>query len=178
MAEVVGSFPGGQNNLFNQRGLPIGNLTSQIFANIYLNELDRFVKQSLRIEHYARYTDDFIIVSQDKLFLGKIIAPIKEFLKINLKLEVHPSKISIISYQRGLDFLGYVILPNYRLLRKRTKRRIYRKLRERVNELKAGAISEERFNQSWQSFLGVLSHADTYELTKDLKNRVWFWLKD
>ncbi|MFA5024377.1 MAG: reverse transcriptase/maturase family protein [Patescibacteria group bacterium] len=178
LEKVIKSFPGGQDNLFSQRGLPIGNLTSQLFANIYLNELDQFVKRELKIKHYARYTDDFIIISQDKLFLEEIIPLIKEFLKAKLKLEIHPNKISISPYHRGLDFLGYITLPHYRLLRKRTKRRICRKLRERVSEFKTGAISEEDLNRSLQSFLGVLSHANAHKLTQDLKNKFWFWLKE
>ena len=173
---IVESYASGQTNLFDKRGLPIGNLTSQLFANIYLNEFDQFIKHKLRIANYARYTDDFIIISSDKAYLENILIPIKDFLDKNLKLSLHPDKVSIRSCHRGVDFLGYIILPRYRLVRARTKRRIFRKLKERVILFKEEKISEKSLSQSLQSYLGVLSHANTHRLSKNLKNQYWFWL--
>ena len=86
------------------KGLLIGNLTSQLFANIYLNELDQFVKQKIKIKDYVRYTDDFVIVAEKPCDLKEIINPIQLFLKDELKLEIHPQKISINKFCQGADF--------------------------------------------------------------------------
>ncbi len=75
------------------RGIPIGNLTSQLFANIYLNEFDQFVKHELKVKYYCRYTDDFVIVSSNAKYLQKLLPPIQEFLENNLKLKLHPNKV-------------------------------------------------------------------------------------
>jgi len=155
-------------------GLPIGNLTSQIFANIYLNELDQFIKHKLKIRHYARYTDDFIVVDGDQEYLSSLIPKIENFLERELALKLHPHKVSIRKFSYGIDFLGYVIFPKYRLLRTKTKRRIFKKLRQRIKEYQSDQITKETLNQSLQSYLGVLSHADTYKLTNELKNMYWF----
>jgi len=88
----------------------------------------------------------------------------------------HPDKVSILPYHRGVDFLGQIIFPHHRLLRTKTKRRIFRKLKQKVKEYKSGAITEEELHQSLQSYLGVLSHVDAYETTEKLKNQFWFWL--
>ncbi len=155
-------------------GLPIGNLTSQLFANIYLNELDQFVKHNLKVRHYARYTDDFLIASNSKEYLSSLIPRIDTFLRKELALELHPQKVSIRKFRQGADFLGYVIFPKYRLLRTKTKRRIFKKLGERLEEYKAGRITKQTLNQSLQSYLGVLSHSNSYKLTNDLKNIYFF----
>ena len=178
LENIIESFSTGYTNLFDRHGLPIGNLTSQLFANIYMNEFDEFVKHKLRISNYARYTDDFIIVSINREYLKEILIPIQKFLNNNLKLSLHPNKISICACHRGVDFLGYTILPHYKLVRTKTKRRIFRKLKERINLFKQGKLSEDSLNQSLQSYLGVLSHANTYKLSQDLKNKYWFWLHE
>ncbi|MFA4995528.1 MAG: reverse transcriptase/maturase family protein [Patescibacteria group bacterium] len=162
----------------NSAGLPIGNLTSQLFANIYMNEFDQFIKHKLKIRHYARYTDDFVIVSNDHAYLESLIPEIQFFLEINLKLKLHPNKVSIRKIRQGIDFLGYVVFPNHRLLRTKTKRRIFAKLRKRVAEFKAGLISRNVLDQSLNSYLGALSHASTHELQEELKNQFWFWLNE
>lgn len=126
----------------------------------------------------ARYTDDFMIVSDNKECLLEIIPSIKNFLKSKLKLELHPDKISIRKFRQGIDFLGYCLLPKYRLLRTKTKKRIYKKLRQRTGQYKEGLIDEYGLRQSLNSYLGVLSHADTFEFQQELKNQFWFWLKE
>lgn len=161
-----------------ERGIPIGNLTSQLFANIYLNEFDYFIKHNLRIKHYVRYTDDFVIVADSRDFLENLIPIIQRFLKNFLKLKLHPNKISIRKFRQGIDFLGYNLLPKYRLLRTKTKKRIYKKIKQRMEQYKMGLISEETVEQSFSSYLGVLSHAEAYEFHEDLVNQYWFWLKE
>ena len=176
--QIVWSFTGKWKTLFDHLGLPIGNLTSQLFANVYMNEFDQFVKQKLKVKHYARYTDDFVIISIDEKYLEGLLDPFQKFIGDRLKLSLHPKKCAILDAGQGIDFLGYVILPHYRLLRSKTKRRIFRKLKYRVAQYREGVIDEHSLSQSLQSYLGALSHAHTYQLSQDLKNQYWYWIHD
>lgn len=178
LEEIVKSHYSKRLSVFSLKGLPIGNLTSQLFANIYLNEFDQFVKQRLAIRHYARYTDDFVIVSENEEALKQLIPVLKAFLQESLELDLHPRKVSITKVHQGIDFLGYISFPFYRLLRVKTRVRMFRKLHARVRECNAGTIDKEKLGQVLQSYLGVLSHADTYELRQKLLNTVWFWLRN
>jgi hypothetical protein len=135
---------------------------------------DQFVKHGLKIRHYARYTDDFVIVSHDRTYLENLIQPIQDFLQINLHLNLHPKKIEIRKYSHGIDFLGYVILPYCRLIRKRTWKRMLRRFRGKVKDLKQDKISQDNLEQSLQSYLGVLSHADAEDLEIKLRNELIF----
>lgn len=139
-----------------------------------MNELDQFVKHELMIKNYARYTDDFVIVSDSKLYLEQLVSIIGEVLRDRLKLSLHPEKVTIQPYHRGVDFLGYVIFPHYRLMRVRTRKRMLKKLERRVEEYYQDLITEYSLNQSLQSYLGALSHANTHKLSQDLRNRFWF----
>ena len=178
LQQIVWSFTGGWITLFERLGLPIGNLTSQLFANVYMNEFDQFAKQKLKIKHYARYTDDFVVVSTNKKYLEDLIDPIQKFLNEGLKLSLHPKKVSIRKCGKGVDFLGYVILPHHRLMRGKTKHRIFRKLKYRIMQYREGTIDEHSLSQSLQSYLGALSHADAFQLSEDLKNQYWYWIHE
>lgn len=178
LREIIESFTAKQANLFDRQGLPIGNLTSQLFANIYMNEFDQFAKNKLRLHRYARYTDDFVIISTDKQYPHNIIDSIRAFLESALKLKLHPKKISIRACHQGIDFLGYVALPYHRLMRTKTRKRIFRKLKARISQYRSGSISETTLSQSLQSYLGVLSHANTHQLSQNLQNQYWFWLHE
>ena len=156
----------------NNKGLPLGNVTSQLFSNIYLNELDQFIKHKLRIKHYLRYCDDFVILGGNKEDLAELVYLINNFLKEKLKLNLHLNKIIIKKYHQGIDFLGYVVLPHYRVLRTKTKQRILKKTRNRYYDLQNGFISEKLFNQSLQSYLGVLKHCKGHEIEKKLFNYI------
>ena len=176
--EIVESYDAGKNLRAGNKpsashGLPIGNLTSQLFANIYLNEFDQFVKNQLEVEHYLRYTDDFIVVHRDETYLRDLIPLFETFLTKHLKLTLHPDKVFLRKCRQGVDFLGYVLLPYYRRVRTKTKWRMIRNLDARVQELQAGIISSVQFEQSFQSYLGVLSHADESGFSRDLKNTLW-----
>jgi retron-type reverse transcriptase len=175
LEEIIESFTSSQSNVFQRKGLPIGNLTSQFFANIYLNEFDQFIKHNLRVKNYCRYTDDFVIIADNRQYLADLIPKISNFLSAKLQLNLHPKKVSIRKFHQGIDFLGYVSLPHYRALRTKTRQRIFKKFKERTAEYRAGAISSETLEQSLQSYLGVLSHADSYKLSQELKNQFWFW---
>lgn len=148
------------------RGIPLGNLTSQVFANIYLNELDQFVKHALKIKYYIRYADDFVIVSSNRQQLDNYVILIRQFLN-RLKLDLHPKKNIIRKLEWGIDFLGYIVLPYYRLPRTKTKRRVFAKVKDKINT--------PTFNQSLQSYLGYLAHANSYKITTRLKNLLWLW---
>jgi len=178
LEEIIGSFISQYSTPFERKGLPIGNLTSQLFANLYLNEFDQFVKHKLKIKRYVRYTDDFIIVAGDKLYLENIIIPIRSFLAKELALELHPKKITISKFRQGVDFLGYILLPHYRLVRTKTKQRIFKKLKKRIKEYKSGVISEQTIEQSLQSYLGVLSHCNSFRLQEKLRNQFHFWFTE
>jgi RNA-directed DNA polymerase len=160
LREIIESFQNSQG-----KGIPIGNLTSQLFANVYMNEFDHFMKHSLRLKHYVRYTDDFLIVAPGKEELQKLIPVIEDFLNGRLCLALHPHKVSIRKYRQGIDFLGYVLLPHHRVLRTTTKRRMLRKLHEASVQK-----SSEHVEQSLQSYLGVLSHADAFGFSQNLRN--------
>lgn len=159
----------------NGTGIPIGNLTSQIFANVYLNELDQFVKHILKIKYYLRYCDDFMILSTNREELTNLVPKIEEFLKLKLKLSLHENKIIIRKYTQGIDFLGYIALPHIILPRTRTRRRIFKKLKIKMAELEEGSITEESFNQTLASYFGFLKHANSFKLTQKLKNQIWLW---
>lgn len=175
LREIVRSFDS-ENSSASRVGVPIGNLTSQSFANIYMNEFDQFMKHELRIENYLRYTDDFVIISRDETYLQALIPQVSKFLRERLALELHPKKVFIRKLHQGIDFLGYLVFPNDTLVKTRTKRRIFAKLKRRVKEYRKGEIERITLDQSLQSYLGMLSHADSYKLGEGLKNQFWFWL--
>ena len=156
------------------KGAPIGNLTSQIFTNIYLNDFDWFVKYELGVKHYLRFADDHLFLTPQRQELEALLPRIEEYLADQLQLKLHPDKITLRPLQHGIDFLGVVILPRHKVLRTTTKRRIERKLRERHTQLFAGRIDAESFNQSLQSYLGMLSHIDGYRQSEGLLNAFSF----
>ncbi len=171
---VVESFASSYTTLFERKGVPIGNLTSQLFANVYMNEFDRFMKHVLHVKHYARYTDDFVVVAESKTYLEELLPPIRAFLKDKLMLQLHPKKVEIRTLYQGVDFLGYIIFPHHLLLRTKTKHRMFTKLDCRIAEYHAGQLSRLSLERSLQSYLGVLSHANSYELRQELLNRFWY----
>ncbi len=153
--QVVSSF----NTTVPRIGLPLGNLTSQLLANVYMHEFDMYIKQELRIKYYIRYADDFVIMSQGKDWLKSILPKIKEFLFNNLRLQLHPDKISIETLASGIDFLGWVHFPEYRTLRTNTKRRMLERIKK---------VSGKR--ETIVSYLGLMSHGNTIELQKEAEN--------
>ena len=167
LTEVINSF---SSELGNGIGIPLGNLTSQVFANIYMNKLDQFMKQNLKIKYYLRYADDFAIVSEEKDFLEDLIPKIENFLRIELNLKFHEKKVILRNLKHGVDFLGYVVLPNIILPRTKTKRRMFRKIEEKIQECNKNEISEHSLNQTIQSYLGYLSHCEAFELKTQIKN--------
>ena len=157
---------------FDGKGLPLGNVTSQLFANIYLNELDQYAKHVLKQRYYLRYCDDFIIVDVNEKHLSDLVPRLDYFLQSRLGLALHPKKIYIRKLSHGIDFLGYVSLPHHRVLRTKTKRRMFKKMRRQVQMVNEGLVDEYSFKQSLESYAGMLKHCHGYRMEERLRNDV------
>ena len=149
--------------------MPLGNLTSQFFANVYLNELDYFVKHNLKAKYYIRYVDDFIILHQYKEQLEIWKQEINNFLKENLKLELHSEKSRIIPLSEGIDFVGFRNFYHYKLLRKRNIRKVI----SAVEEYKKGEIPKEEILEIFQGWQAYAKWANTYKLRKQVIKKIY-----
>ena len=146
-------------------GIPLGNLTSQIFGNIYLDIFDQYIRHTLHIREYIRYADDFVIFSRDRVFLEQVLSDIALFVSTHLHLTLHPDKIEIRSIYAGVDFLGWHIFPHHRILRTKSKRRM-------INQLEQSYRADmEIFDSVIQSYFSLLSHGNTYRLEMEIRNQ-------
>ena len=152
LKEVITSFDSGTKG----RGLPLGNLTSQLLVNIYMNEFDQYVKHVLKAQYYIRYADDFVFFSHVEINLSKILQLTGVFLRESLHLELHPDKVFITTIYAGIDFLGWVHFPRHRVLRTTTKKRMFRN------------VGEENLT----SYQGLLKHGNSYKLTRKLSTHM------
>lgn len=159
ISQVVNSF----HSTSRGKGLPLGNLTSQLFVNIYMTPFDQFVKHKLKARYYIRYADDFVIMSGSRQWLESLIPQINNFLVTKLRLTLHPQKVSIKTLASGVDFLGWVHFPKHRVLRTTTKQRMMRRL---VTSYKDAAL---------QSYLGLLRHGNAHKLRKQMINEAYLW---
>ena len=153
--------------LQRRRGLPIGNQTSQFFANVYLEGIDYFIKEKLRCKYYIRYVDDFVIFNDEKIKLHRIRELIEKYLA-TLRLKMHPNKSQVFPVKQGTDFLGYRIFPSHRLIRKSNVKRFRRKLRRFKQDYSDGLITVPEIDQRIQSWLGHARWADSYNLRKEI----------
>lgn len=160
LTEIIESFESSPG-----KGMPLGNLTSQLFANIYMDPLDKFVKHKLKAKYYLRYADDFMFLADNREVLEKYLLQIEVFLNERLNLSLHPDKSIFRKLNWGLDFVGYVAYPKFNLPRKKTVRRMFAKL-EKTQEAKPEMVDE-----SLQSYLGYLKHAEAKSLSEKLRNR-------
>jgi len=149
-----------------QKGMPLGNLTSQFFANVYLNELDSFVKHKLKAKYYIRYVDDFVILHQSRENLEIWKGQINEFLNNRLKLKLHPDKSKIISLSRGVDFIGFRNYWNYKLLRKRNINNI----KSKIEDYYKGLISYNKLLESFQGWSAYAKWANSFNLSNSILN--------
>lgn len=163
--DIINSFPGETN-------IPIGNYTSQWFGNLYLNELDTFVKHELRCRDYLRYCDDFCLFSDDKGYLNECAARIREFLCVHLALRM--SKCDLFPVARGVDFLGYRHFKDFVLLRKSTTRRIKQRLKALPWKIRSKILTKERGLSSIASTLGWIQWGNTFHLRQSLHLDEWF----
>ena len=152
------------------KGLPLGNITSQLFANVYLNELDQFIKHNLKAKYYIRYCDDFIIAEDCPENFSNYLESISNFLRDKLKLSLHSDKIIVRRYNQGIDFLGYVSFPHHIVLRPKTGKRVLRKVSIRTRELKENKLLEKCFNQILHSYFGMLKHCQGYNIKRKILN--------
>lgn len=164
---VIASF-----NSQTGKGIPLGNLTSQLFSNIYLNKLDQFAKRVLKAKYYIRYADDFVILSCNRIYLENILSKIGIFLQENLKLQLHQKKVIIKKWNKGIDFLGYIDFPHFRIVRSKTKRRMTKRIIENAYRFKNKQITYTNFNQSFQSYWGVLKHCRSFTLRRKIVKQV------
>lgn len=168
LKQIISSFST-YSLLGMEKGVPIGNLTSQLFANIYMNEFDQFMKNKLRVKYFLRYTDDFLVLSENRAYLENMLPEIIFFLSNNLSVKIHEEKTAIQKISRGIDFLGYVVFNKYKLIRTKTKRRIIKKFRRKLSEYSKGSVSKDSLSQSLQSYLGFFSHAESYAIEEKFK---------
>jgi len=142
------------------KGLPLGNLTSQLLANIFMNEFDQFIKRELKVKYYIRYADDFVILHHDKSYLTHLRYGVNVFLTERLKLQLHPDKVFIKTIASGVDFLGWAHFSKYRVLRTSTKRRMFKNLE---NSPKLETV---------QSYFGLLKHGDAWKIRQEIEKSV------
>lgn len=155
-------------------GLPIGNLTSQVFANFYLSSFDHFIKHTLKYKYYVRYVDDFVIFDSDKTKLKKLIPLIELFLRTELKLTLHPKKIYLQEVSKGVEFLGVHINPYYSTRSKRVKKSFVEcinRYNQVIHDVRPDKMMRAKFRASINSYLGILRHYKSYNFrTKSFMN--------
>ena len=151
--KVVESF----QSTASGKGLPLGNLTSQLLVNVYMNEFDQFVKHELKQKYYIRYADDFVIMHQKKSVLVETLPKMGDFLEEKLKLKLHPDKTFFQTVTSGVDFLGWVHFPTHRVLRTTTKKRMFKRLKD--TSMKPEVV---------QSYLGLLGHGNAHGLKEEI----------
>ncbi|CCJ32906.1 reverse transcriptase/maturase family protein [Caloramator australicus] len=157
----------GESERIGGKGIPIGNLTSQLFANIYLNELDQFVKHVLKVKYYMRYMDDVIVLSNNKKHLHYLKAEIENYLNNELKLHLN-NKTAIRPITLGIEFVGYKLWPTHVKLKKKTSLKIKRRLKYLKKAFKRKGISFSIINSTVQSYMGLLKHCNSYGLRKKI----------
>ena len=160
----------------NNMGLPIGNLTSQIFGNIYMNDFDHYVKKDLGIKYYGRYVDDMVFVHNDKKHLQSLIPKLSDFLLSTLHLTIHPNKIVLVNANEGIQFLGQIIKPYRNYVSNRTKNNFYQAIQQ-INKIMK-VVPEFSWQQLCDirtvlnSYLGILQHANTFNLRKAMMGKL------
>ena len=166
-------------SLFNypsNTGLPIGNLTSQVFGNVYMNDFDHFVKKEMKVKYYGRYVDDMLFVHNDKSFLEDIISQLSHFLLSHFQLKIHPNKIVLKSVNEGIPFLGQIIKPHYTYIGNRTKNNFYQAIQE-INKVMA-VVPQFTWQQlcdiraTLNSYIGCMHHTNSFKLRKSMLDRL------
>jgi retron-type reverse transcriptase len=157
LRKVIDSF-----SVQSNKGLPLGNLTSQLFCNVYMNEFDQFVKHKLKGKYYIRYADDFILFSNNRQWLLDQMSLISEFLEQRLHLSLHPDKVCIRTLSSGVDFLGWVNFPHHKVLRTITQRRAMKRIEIHPTE------------DTLQCYLGLATHGNAFAFRQRILN--WYGL--
>lgn len=157
------------------KGLPIGNLTSQHFANLYLGELDHFVKDHLRIEGYIRYMDDSVALSNEKKELHQLLGEVRKFSNENLKLNLKEKVVRVAPVAEGIPFLGFRIYPDMVRLQRSNLVRWRKKMRKKHEHFLTGLISEEKFVSALQSMMAHITHSNSLTLRRKELERFYMW---
>ena len=153
------------------KGMPLGNMTSQFLANLYLNDLDHFAKHRLKMKHYIRYVDDFVIFHKDRKVLEDCKDKIQKYL-MNLRIELHPDKSKIFPLYKGVDFLGFKIFYHYKRARKRNVKNFKRRLEKLEKDYLAGDISKSKFIASVEGWFAYVLWGNTYKLRLNFAEQV------
>lgn len=172
---MIEYFPGDDllTPVLRRHGLPIGNLTSQFFANLYLNGFDHFVKEKLRVKKYLRYVDDFLLCGDDWEFLTQARKEIEQYLT-TLRLVIHPVKSQLYETRKGANFVGFRVLPDRVRVRNDNLRRARRRLKELQADYGRGEVSVQDLIQRLQSWSSHLKYGDTYKLQEDIFSQYIF----
>ena len=157
------------------KGLPIGNLTSQFLANVYLDPLDHYIKDHLKVKHYVRYMDDIVVLAKDSDYLKETRDLIRRFLNEQLKLQFKEKAVYINRRSNGIGFAGARIFPNYLRVKKASLKRGLRKFKQRREEYASGKLSEERYSASMASIIGHLEFFGSYRLRCSCGQALLFW---
>ena len=163
--KIIKNTPNGSDQ---EKGMPLGNLTSQFFANVYLNELDYFVKHSPKAKYYIRYVDDFVILHSSKEQLKIWKDKIQKFLKYNLNLDLHPEKSKMIPLSRGIDFVGFRNFYHFKLLRKRN----IRSMKNKVEQYKENKITKAKFFEIYQGWSVYSEWADSSNIRENILKEI------
>lgn len=161
--------------LERRRGLPIGNLTSQFFANVYMNGFDHFIKEQLKVKKYLRYVDDFALFADDKEFLVDARLAIEEYLA-GLRIKIHPVKSQLFETKHGANFLGFRVLPDRIRVRTENLRRARRRIKKMHHEYINNRITIKQVSQSMNSWFAHLQHGDTYQLQQQI-SKTLDWMR-
>ena len=159
------------NSSTRGKGMPLGNLTSQFFANVYLNVLDQFVKHKLRAKYYIRYVDDFVILHTSRKELESYKKKISTFLKEKLDLELHPDKSMILKLHKGVGFLGFRIFFHHKLVRKKNLKKFQRKFETMKIQYGKGLIGREKVVENFEGWIAYASNGNTYKYRKELTSK-------
>lgn len=155
----------------SNKGMPLGNLTSQFFANVYLNEFDQFVKHKLRIKYYIRYVDDFAILHQSRKVLEDYKEKINTFLKDKLDLKLHPDKSQVLKLEKGISFLGFRVFYHHKILVKKNMRKFEKKMEQMKHEYGNEKLEREKVIEKFEGWLAYASHANTYKYRKRMTSK-------
>ncbi|MBS3142436.1 helix-turn-helix domain-containing protein [Candidatus Woesearchaeota archaeon] len=168
--KVIDNHQGKDTN----KGMPLGNLTSQFFANVYLNELDQFVKHKLRVKYYIRYVDDFAILHHSRKVLEEYKRKIDVFIRESLDLKLHPDKSQVLKLEKGISFLGFRVFYYHKLLVKKNMRKFEKKMEQMKHEYRDDKLEREKVIEKFEGWLAYASHANTYKYRKRITSKFNF----
>lgn len=163
LSDVIGSFETARG-----KGIPLGNVTSQLFSNVYMHPFDEFVKRELRVKYYLRYADDFVLLAHTRHELESLVPRLEDVLENSLSLLLHEDKVFLRKWHQGVDFLGYTLYPHFTVLRTKTKRRVMSAFTRQVHRCRNGEIIKAKLNQTRQSYLGILQHCKGTKVRMEL----------